>query len=429
MNPGQAFEIQSIPATDTLSLKSVRCADCPVACQNGDCTQQFNSNQYYCKCKSGFSGSSCDSQSAASAPTSFNTSSVNQNCPVACVSGKCTQQFNSNQYYCQCNSGFTGSACDSASAPANATQSPSTNQACPVSCANGTCTRQFNSDQYYCKCKDGYSGANCNQLSASTPSSAPSSNQNCPVSCLNGLCTQQFNSNQYYCQCTSGWSGSSCGTLANATSPTTSASNQSCPVSCDNGRCTKQFNSDQYYCQCNSGYSGSACTTASGSAPVSSSSGTNNQSCPVACYNGDCTRQFNSDAYYCKCRSGYTGASCNANGPSTSPPGLSQSSLSSSISPSKEYFLLSPLEYNQFNSDMNSPGMCFLLALYRSSIVILEWFTDTQCPRAELSKLYPNLSCHFVPISLSSVQVKTLLVQKMSASYHSMRKGARKCSA
>ena len=76
-----------------------------MACQNGVCQQEYNSNAYYCECGSGFTGAACNVSSAV-APATPATSTAG--CPVACEHGQCTQEFNSNAYYCQCDSGYSG---------------------------------------------------------------------------------------------------------------------------------------------------------------------------------------------------------------------------------------------------------------------------------------------------------------------------------
>ena len=77
-------------------------------------------------------GASCSNATAAAAtPSQAPPQSESQSgCPVACVNGQCEQQYNSNAYHCQCAGGWTGLSCDtaavSAAAPAPVTAQQAT---------------------------------------------------------------------------------------------------------------------------------------------------------------------------------------------------------------------------------------------------------------------------------------------------------------
>lgn len=228
----------STPASSTSS------SGCQVPCNNGQCMQSFNSDTYYCNCNPGFSGDSCGTASApaASPPATANASAAGSGkytCSVGCVNGQCLQEMNSEGYYCECNAGFSGVACDSraATAPAPASVTPATaagTSTCPIACANGDCRQQDNSDQYFCDCNPGFEGADCTRGSIAT----------------------------------------------NGSTAAVTASTSGCNVNCQNGAsCKPVLNSQEYYCECRSGYTGWDCGVSTGdSANGATSSGEGQQS-------------------------------------------------------------------------------------------------------------------------------------------------------
>ena len=207
---------------------------CSPVCQNsGKCQQQFNSEGYSCNCAgTGFVGLDC-SQSETPANNTASAPAVSQGsaCQPACQNnGECQQQFNSQSYACSCSgTGFTGLACSqllqNEATPAPAPQPASCNG---LPCVNGICLQQYNSQQYACQCSMGFSGAFCNSTSsimqeppiqASSAAQQPPPSSVCSAPCQNGgVCTQALNSQAYYCQCRSGFNGSDCSRAAGSPS-------------------------------------------------------------------------------------------------------------------------------------------------------------------------------------------------------------------
>lgn len=127
--------------------------------------QEYDSPGYKCVCSSGFSGSSCNKQatSPAQAPTAANTTTTpsgTYTCPVACEHGQCVEQFG--VYSCACSTGYSGASCSAASTPANA---PAPSGTCTW-CKHGACKAIANSqNEYYCDCQTGYSDWDCGTVS------------------------------------------------------------------------------------------------------------------------------------------------------------------------------------------------------------------------------------------------------------------------
>ena len=126
--------------------------------------QEYDSSAYKCACKSGYTGASCNAATAsAKAPTTVNgsaTPSGTYSCPVACEHGQCVEEFGS--YTCACSTGYSGNACSIASTPAGA---PAPNGTCTW-CKHGTCKPIANSqNEYFCDCQTGYSNWDCGTVS------------------------------------------------------------------------------------------------------------------------------------------------------------------------------------------------------------------------------------------------------------------------
>jgi hypothetical protein len=251
-----------------------------------------NSEAYFCDCSgTGRSGIDCgtgDSKSTAPASNSSSpattTGAGTVSCPVPCNNGECTPNFNSDTYYCKCKAGSDPNA-SGCSAAAPAASPPATATTCPVECVNGQCLQVMNSDSYYCSCISGFSGPACKvsttAATAPTTAAASTGTPTCPVSCKHGQCLQQFNSDTYYCNCTTGFTGPDCGSgSAAADSPTAAvkaADTTGCSIDCKRGTCKPVLNSYEYYCECPTGYTGWDCGVTTGSASGATSSGDSQQ--------------------------------------------------------------------------------------------------------------------------------------------------------
>ena len=136
-------------------------------CFEASSMQEYDSSAYRCTCKSGYSGASCNTASSpAKAPTtaptanSSATPSGTYSCPVACDHGQCVEEFGS--YVCACSPGYSGLSCTTASTPAGA---PAPNGTCTW-CQHGTCKPIANSqNEHYCECQTGYSNWDCATVS------------------------------------------------------------------------------------------------------------------------------------------------------------------------------------------------------------------------------------------------------------------------
>lgn len=124
--------------------------------------QEYNSQAYYCSCNSGYSGVSCSTKIAAvTSPTS--SSSGTYTCPVPCNHGECLQHYNTEAYYCQCSSGYSGVSCSSPLSSAGG--SPTSSSTCCASCKYDNCKLIDNSKNVcYCDCRSGYFGCDCSSL-------------------------------------------------------------------------------------------------------------------------------------------------------------------------------------------------------------------------------------------------------------------------
>lgn len=143
-----------------------------------------------------------------------------------CVNGTCVNGT------CNCNTGWTGTTCESVIPP-----SPS------VICANVRCIEGVCNDQGKCTCHPGWKGISCEEREVPTPDVDPCKN----VTCVNGKCNDKG-----VCDCYTGWSGRTCET--SATPAFVCKTNSDCS---NNGTCNTDFGQ----CRCNEGYKGIRCET------------------------------------------------------------------------------------------------------------------------------------------------------------------------
>jgi len=139
--------------------------------------------------------------------------------------GQCVDDPAHNSYMCQCNTGYTGMACET-----------EINECINQTCSNnGECVDHVGF--YVCTCNVGYSGNNC-QTNINECSSAPCA---AGSTCLDGI-------DSFSCLCQEGFIGTQCETDVDECA--------SAPCS-NGGTCTDHTNS--YTCNCVDGYNGPRC--------------------------------------------------------------------------------------------------------------------------------------------------------------------------
>ncbi|CAL1534930.1 unnamed protein product, partial [Lymnaea stagnalis] len=316
------------------------CRDNP--CQNGGACESFGGTRQLCRCLTGFTGDSCetDIDSCLSMPCKNNGSCIDLKGDV---------------FTCMCRPGFTGNLCDvrvsrcspsDCTPPAHCVDDYLNNQlSCvcqegykkdaggncvedvtcqPNPCQNsGTC---FKDGQLLrCACAEGYEGANCqHNINDCDPNPcqnggvcldlepAPSSGNKFTCQCNSDtygdvcldsqdICEEALNPcnknhsqcldlyRDYICLCDQGYYGKNC----------TESSNLLCKsFPCQHGGTCLQSH-DSFVCQCGPGYTGPVCAS------------TVDHCSPAPCLNG-ATCISHDQGYSCTCASGYHGDQCQA---------------------------------------------------------------------------------------------------------------------
>ncbi|XP_039288666.1 protein crumbs isoform X2 [Nilaparvata lugens] len=232
-------------------------------CKNNGICQETPIGDYYCQCRSGFTGQHCDTEM---------TARLCDNSPCK-HGGTCSVNPLSGQYECQCPAGYTGRDCHL-----------DINECLSTPCLNGgVCVDKVN--DYACLCNHtGYEGANC-EINIDECERKP---------CLNGVCFDNYGG--YTCQCSPGFGGLNCEMNLNE------CASDPCQ---NNGTCTDQVGS--YRCDCQPGFTGHNCHTSlnANTNPNPNSIDCRQSPCPphATCLNINAT-------YMCVCEHGYFGDQC-----------------------------------------------------------------------------------------------------------------------
>jgi hypothetical protein len=137
---------------------------------NGTCISSTGA----CICQSGYTGTLCES-----------IFYLNPCDSMPCMNNATCNSVSDTEFNCSCVAGYTGIDC-----------SVDINECDGVDCGNGTCQDLLNG--YNCQCNPGYTGSNC-KIDIDDCMSNP---------CNNGTCVD--NVNGYTCQCYLDWTGTNC---------------------------------------------------------------------------------------------------------------------------------------------------------------------------------------------------------------------------
>ncbi|RZF34933.1 hypothetical protein LSTR_LSTR011427 [Laodelphax striatellus] len=230
-------------------------------CKNNGICQETPIGDYYCQCRSGFTGQYCDTEI---------TARLCDNSPCK-HGGTCTVNPLSGQYECQCPPGYTGRDCHH-----------DINECMSTPCLNaGLCEDKVNG--YQCVCNHtGYEEANC-EININECEKKP---------WLNGVCFDNYGG--YTCQCLPGFGGLNCEMNLNE------CASDPCQ---NNGTCTDQVGS--YRCDCSPGFTGHNCQTSMNLNLNPNLIDCRTSPCPphATCLNINAT-------FMCVCEQGYFGDQC-----------------------------------------------------------------------------------------------------------------------
>ncbi|WAR04750.1 MLP-like protein [Mya arenaria] len=264
------------------------CIDCDAGYWGGNCSETCtcitanskacNRTNGICTCKSGWEGSTCESD-------------INE-CDNSSVCPDNSQCRNTNgSFECNCNSGYVATAdgtCQGWSGPTCDTDDNECSKPdiCEDKCTNiaGSfecgCFAGFSGTNNSCThCDAGYWGGNCSETCTCITANSKACNR------TNGICT-----------CKSGWEGSTCESDINE------CDNSSvCP---DNSQCRNTNGS--FECNCNSGYVATADGTCQGWSGPTCDTDDNECSKPDICEDVLKTCTNTAGSYTCDCAAGYT---------------------------------------------------------------------------------------------------------------------------
>ncbi|XP_052123536.1 delta and Notch-like epidermal growth factor-related receptor [Frankliniella occidentalis] len=305
-------------------MKSDNCGENQDCSGKGVCYSKDSMEGFECQCCPGYLGPHCEERDAC--------------LPSPCLNqGICldvSQGHEDTQFSCLCPYGFTGDRCEVVTDPCDSEP-----------CRNGgSCRRSArNGTQWWCQCAPGFHGVQCERpvLALAAPEDpvvvapatqvaavvvAPAASPCVPSPCKYGLCISK--GGQASCYCQPGFTGKRCDLQFRMCGS----------MPCLNGGdCVDVV--DGFTCKCGPGYSGERCenkvplchdkscragqecvdlgNTITCRCPV----GTSPPDCkptpapPKPCSSSPCRHGgtcYNSDrGFYCACRPGYTGTTCN----------------------------------------------------------------------------------------------------------------------
>ncbi|XP_029183167.2 fibropellin-1-like [Acropora millepora] len=307
LTPGVHYFIANIDSTFrchfglrlNVSVKENKCvapASNLTCSDRGQCTTNFTTPDFSCKCCGGFRGDYCEKVDYCFSKPCKNDAecqnleaSVDGNTHVCicqpgyegrdcshvtdmCLSapcahgGQCVPRVNN--FTCDCPKGFIGRYCEI-----------DVNECDSNPCLNGACVDR--PGEFLCNCLAGFTGPRC-EVDIDECSSSP---------CLHGTCIDQVNG--FKCHCLAGYSGVLCDFNIQECLPSNPCHN--------GGRCIDKVNG--YRCDCGLGFKGSHCEI-------------DVDLCndPSMCSNSvSCTETSDRQSVQCTCKAGFTGHNCAVN--------------------------------------------------------------------------------------------------------------------
>jgi len=263
LKPGINYFIANIDSTFrcdfglrvNVSVKESNCkapSSSDICSGRGQCTTNFTTPQFRCKCCAGFRGEFCEKVDYC----------FSKPCKNNAVCQNIESSADGSSHVCICEAGYEGRDC-----------SRVTDMCVSAPCVNGAqCVSMVNN--FTCHCPRGFTGRNC-EVDINECASSP---------CINaGVCVDGVGS--FSCNCPAGFTGSHC-----------EVDIDECSLSpCVYGTCIDQING--FKCHCSPGYAGIKCDY-------------NLKEClSNPCHNGgSCIDEVN--GYRCDCGPGFRGDHC-----------------------------------------------------------------------------------------------------------------------
>lgn len=320
------------PDCDTAALQGMNCGD------NGDCGVNVFSGLAECECDRGYAGADC-----AGCASGFhwdytldvcleNDQCVQDGVNSSDCSGNGTCVDNSGVVVCECNVGWTGTACDVCAAGYHPSGSSCViNTTCTQDGANsadcngnGSC--DDSSGAPVCICENGWTGTNCDACATDYHLFSGNCvlNEQCVATSCSGNGSCQIVDGLVDCDCTAGYTGTYCDLCATGfhldVVSGNCVTNEACvdtsvPSADCNSNGTCNDTTGLVICECNAGWTGITCEVCAsgyhfnGSSCVADSvcnqDGADSADCSG---NGSC--DDSSGVPVCTCETGWMGTSC-----------------------------------------------------------------------------------------------------------------------